>query len=433
MLVHHVDADNEHIHHFALIGTQFVGDCEMVVALGHVDAIGDITYSLNDMRIMGDTCYFCGHRTINNGLPQYDVDGNIVATATQIDGMIGWFSIADMETGSVDVRTSVLSSIESLNRMAVRRGINRPGVDCDIVVSAIGRLTNGNRAFVAEVCHYPSSGWQVTVSGSNAGDNNEVFSDIISSSNSTLIASMVPDDNEGSWVMNLHESLRGHYYSEYAQPAIPEVLISHDFASVSGGWGWHSLNSEIRMCYSRSNDVIVAYASQNQADGTEGIIYVDNSTSVPPRLVSSHSNARVQEIQGLSDSRHLGILLKNSQYNNGCLYHCPLVALTSAVVNVFSNQSIKLQSLSQVGNTTYAAAGFNTLDTRISNLWKNPSIRIPSGCLETDHEQIISLGWYTTDKVSFDWNVLDGYGISWQVSEGSVRGITQELECVSVE
>lgn len=433
VLVHHVDADNGHIHHFALEGARIAGDCEMAVALGQVDATGDITYTVSDMRILGDTCYFCGHRTIDNGLPLYDIDGNIIATATQNDGMIGWFSIADMETGSVDVRTSVLSSIESLSRMAVRRGIRAPGIDCDIVVSAIGRQADGNRAFVAEACHYPSSGWQVTVSGANAGGNSEVFCDIASSENSTVIASMVPDDNEGSWVMNLHESLRGHYYSEYAQPSIPEALISYDFASVSGGWGWHSLNSEIRMCYSRGSSVAVAYASLNQANGSEGIIYVDFGGSSHPMLASSPRNAQVREIQYLSNPGRLGILLKNSRYYNGCLYSCPQLPPIPGIVEVFSKQSVKLQSLSHVGNSTYTAAGFNMLNSKVTNLWKNPLISLRPGCLEIDHEQADTLSWYTTDKVLFDWELLNGSGISWQISEGSVRRISQNLECMSFE
>lgn len=200
VLVHHVDLADRHRHHFALQLSDTNVISELVVTLGGQNDVNDTLYEIRDMRVLGDTCYFCGRRKVNWGEPVYDNWGHVLDPGVEYKGVLGWFPISDFRSQSVEVNVYHADFAQDMSRLTVRR--KEPGLWpwYDLKVTAIGIDAQGRQCVTEMIT--PSSlplmcgGWGIT-NYVLVGSNDELFCDVLDTETGTLLLAVDTSDADG--------------------------------------------------------------------------------------------------------------------------------------------------------------------------------------------------------------------------------------------
>lgn len=71
----------------------------MVVRLGFEQEDCFDRYELRDMCVLGDSCYFCGVRTVMIAAPVLNEHGEILSPEVQNYGFVGFFRVSEIRGG----------------------------------------------------------------------------------------------------------------------------------------------------------------------------------------------------------------------------------------------------------------------------------------------------------------------------------------------
>lgn len=138
-----------------------------------------ISYTVNDMQVIGKTCFFCGVRSVMS----------IVNNVTVIDsiGFIGRLYLNDWDctypADSIKHKLQLIKGTKSLERMAVEAS----GSDTILAMTGIADINNSNSCLVVAKRTYLSTSWKYDIR--MTPDENETFTDIAIDAKNIVIAS----------------------------------------------------------------------------------------------------------------------------------------------------------------------------------------------------------------------------------------------------
>lgn len=196
-----------------------------------------ISYKINDMRVIGNMCYFCGVRWDLHEDPE---SGAYVTDST---GVLGRFPLDPLGFGqSVKFHLKLIRETKSLDRMATY------AQDRDTVIAMIGIVDEPASQSCLAVARVDNSNpWKYIVKYTNNNPSEEVFTDIATTPLTTYIASHHRDITDKYYIhirMNDNASLSGGSYlrfdtlNNYLHPSfsVSETtqyeLIRPDFSAV---------------------------------------------------------------------------------------------------------------------------------------------------------------------------------------------------------
>lgn len=148
-----------------------------------------ISYKINDMRVIGDMCYFCGVRMYTHG----ELDPETGAQIVDSIGILGRFYLNPSGsglTGKFDLKH--FPETKRIDRMTIY-GRNIPGFGNDTVVAMIGIMQNfGSPSCLIVAKLKVTPVWEYIVRyADNYSGMDEIFTDITSNMNKIVIASYI--------------------------------------------------------------------------------------------------------------------------------------------------------------------------------------------------------------------------------------------------
>ncbi len=124
----------------------------------NLSILSDTLYRLNvnDMRIEGDSCYFCGN-VVQVGPPVMTPQGNMVWPERDSIGFVGFFSLTELIAGHVQMRYKFYYDVYDLTRMATVPYRQRSSPQ--LMVAAIGTLEDKTTPCVLELTRFSDGAW----------------------------------------------------------------------------------------------------------------------------------------------------------------------------------------------------------------------------------------------------------------------------------
>ncbi|MBR3413164.1 MAG: hypothetical protein IKG81_10810 [Bacteroidales bacterium] len=167
-----------------------------------------ISYKINDMRVIGNMCYFCGVRWDLHEDPE---SGAYVTDST---GVLGRFPLDPLGFGqSVKFHLKLIRETKSLDRMATY------AQDRDTVIAMIGIVDEPASQSCLAVARVDNSNqWKYIVKYTNNNPSEEVFTDIAITNLTTYIAAHYRSNTDKYYIhirMNDNASLSGGSYSRF--------------------------------------------------------------------------------------------------------------------------------------------------------------------------------------------------------------------------
>lgn len=432
VLVHHVDPTDRHRHHFALQLSDTNVISELVVTLGGQNGVSDTLYEIRDMRVLGDTCYFCGRCKVYEGEPVYDNFGHIIGSGVWYKGVIGWFPISDFQSQFVEVGLRHVDFAQDMSRLTVRRGGSSPSRLYDLKVTAIG-ISGAGQQCVTEMITPSSSpqsceGWGITSFVLN-GSNDEMFCDILDTETGTLLLAVDTSDviEEG---MDSHQMLILHsiYPSGLTNDRIVPGRRLH-FDAEANGWGWHSNDVTAKMALAGDGRVSLAFPSVNRENGEYGVVHVmvySVGDYLSGSVVDCAAGASVLDVAFVQRSGYSGVLLRDNLMYDGAVMLIP--ANTVGTASRLNLPYTRLQSVCNYFNNTFFAAGFDGEFFRIKCILQHPLAVGWTHCVSVNNVRQQKLENVLEEKINNGWSETEELS-SWLVRIGTVVAAGRVTEC----
>ena len=172
--------------HF-VYGDLYSGTARDFLITDTLNMAGDyIRYTVNDMRVVGDMCYFCGNRECTYGEPDPWTGGLVIDSI----GILGRFRLDPSGFGaSLKFELKHMHGTKSLNRMATYTYYQ------DTVLAMIGVVDMpSSQSCVAVARERGSGSWGYTVLYPEVSDTMDIFTDIAVDTGMTTIASYRKND-----------------------------------------------------------------------------------------------------------------------------------------------------------------------------------------------------------------------------------------------
>ena len=156
--------------------------------------VSDTLYRLNvnDMRVDGDICYFCGN-VVRVGPPAMTPQCNTIWPERDPVGFVGFFSITELIAGHVQMKYKFFYDVYDLTRMATvpYRQRSLP----QLMVTAIGTLEGKTTPCMLELIRFSDGSWTNSLGYPNSVD--EVFSDILDNPEQLVVVPHILTDKDG--------------------------------------------------------------------------------------------------------------------------------------------------------------------------------------------------------------------------------------------
>ena len=242
----------------------------------NLSILSDTLYRLNvnDMRIEGDSCYFCGN-VVQVGPPVMTPQGNMVWPERDSIGFVGFFSLTELIAGHVQMRYKFYYDVYDLTRMATVPYRQRSSPQ--LMVAAIGTLEDKTTPCVLELTRFSDGAWKKSLGYPNSED--EVFSDILYNPETLVIASYRRcNGDEGEyqnepnhWKFTLHYSFNNGFCANYGHETAAEydtygLPVDHNI-------GWHTSDVQLRLCRLAAGRICMAYGTNNINDQSAVILF----------------------------------------------------------------------------------------------------------------------------------------------------------------
>lgn len=430
VLVHHVDPRNRHQHHFALQRSDTNALSEMVVTLGSEVEDLDVTYHLNDMCVLGDSCYFCGYKKTAYGESELDYEDNITRVEAVCSGFVGWFRISGIRQESADVSITDIGFTQKLTRLAVRRQMEQG--QPKVLLSAIGcRDTSEDASCVAEIWLSDDGSWQYCVN-SPALPTNENFSDIIfNDGKCTIAATRNMADDTSQWVIVGHTAESGSFYFDYVYTGRTEYPIWYNYDGISIKDWEHHLGANVRMCNLEDNSFCMAYPCFSSNDNRNMLMVMAISSDYvisSAFLVETRHNCSILEMTGVRNTDNIGVLIYDNTFYNGAIISCPVNR--PGVADVISLSDVRIQSVCDYIGESVMGSGFSTINNRVTSIYKRTVGDEQAECLGVVPREKTDMRAIKQENQQCNWQlVVLPTAIIWDEIAGYSSNVEQSTEC----
>lgn len=432
LIVHHLSSSDPYVHHFAYQREDETALSEISLRLGGLAGDVDTAYSVLDMRVLGDTCYFCGNQMVTYGRPMYDINGNIISEASASNGILGYFSIAEMLEGNPHVNIVVIDKSKRLTRLAVRRQSPSSPVSYRVLVAAVG-VNQGDTSCVVEARLADDGSWSMMLSTPQSPYHTDRFTDIITTSRSILvsgISSATPSSAGLNWNVTLHEAPAEGFGVRFGLTGVDEHPMYYDFSSTDCGWGWHADDAEVRMCEIENDTFALSFGSVNRNTDASGIVVAQFSRyDVMSKLhaITSSPHPKVRDMAYSPRHNVLGVLAFNDVYTHGGVFLTPISSPAQA--HVFRGSGMRLWSLAHYTRGTIIAGGHEVMSTRVACLWQDPITLSTPHCAEVDDCEWNSCEAVGAMKDACKWDSSTPANAVWTPYAATSVEVNQSFGC----
>ena len=376
-----------------------------------VNSTGPFIFSVEiyDMRLFGDTCYFCGKYIT----PLFIGDNRIVV------GFMGRFVTSEILSGTGSVYYCIVEKTTELSRLAMSKGSNS-----QLLISAIG---NGYRTIV-ELKNYGALGWKMRRDSINS-DDNIVFTDIMTIRDSlTLLAQYdcandnLPstngyDNNHQKFLLDRFD-LRGCYYT--CSPSLSSCMAEYVMGS-GENYYFHYARAPMRLFHINDsyNEFGVAFGVE-EADGSDGGIRLFTFQHAWKYYNSLYyqtgQNAEIREIGNKYMTQVLFALSRDNVHPNG-LITIPILGGGSNDVFWLANNTYTFNSLTQklLGSHIDVSGHDGSFNFHLFDQGLY-SLSLPTCFAKTDHQYVVipehraeeyCVKWIFTDEKNMEWRTID--------------------------
>lgn len=214
---------------------------------------GNIYYTINDIVIVGDMCYFCGKKKFENGY-QYDLNNNIIIMYDSV-GFVGRFSISNANSILKYTIRSINGTVNIL-RMDIHTDLNS-----DTLLAMVG-VTNGvTKTSCLVFMNGAGSSWYYNVRKST--NTLETITDITFIEKHVVAVSKLQGEPQKFYLRSSEiDDINNYQYSALDNLKQYNTVSMYDPYSSPYSPTWHYDNVQMRLCrVSNDYDFYVAYES----------------------------------------------------------------------------------------------------------------------------------------------------------------------------
>lgn len=446
-----VDGNRRHTFMYTLPSTGYTK--YFTCNLGTLFSNGLDDYSIKDMYIFEDKCYFCGSCWIKEYEPLYDPSGNIIASGYVPYGFVGYFDLFSMPVITVgsftptppDPPVPPLSNpfLDSIYLMII------PETDSimhlvahhdypssyDVFLMAVGYTSRySHPTCVVELTKPVGTSdtyWMLNIVQPTCAETDEYMTDIVLTESHVVVASKLPyadGDEDGDtdpthYQFRLHEAKRDGFYNTTVPPPSSASVYQYDVSSYGIGIGCHHNGDPIRLCPMDGNRFCVYYHGWRRYtypyDGLAGPVLfwmdgagiMEDAASLYPQLIYGHT----KEAAWVGDSyKTIAILVSdNPSYPEGVVIF-PTLQPTQPphdICHAQRIQGVSLHSIECNPTTQYLYIGGTYPDNKLCHGIEgeaNYCDHAPT-CLYYSLNNFVLKDPQETTEEYCEWSVITGY------------------------
>lgn len=441
-ITHYRHAESEYVHSFVIHKSGLYGYTKRMqfnlnAGVGPDEAYRKLT--VNDMRIEGDSCYFCGKLTLIGPL-MYDALGNPVWPESDV-GIVGFFSIPDLIAGSVTLKHKCYYETSEFTRLTTwsyKISANRI-----LMVSAIGELHLEPYPCVLEIRKLNSN--TETESLKYTTSSGEVFSDILYNSGRLVLASYHRcNGDEGDyqyepnhWKFTLHCATRYGYCWDYGHETAAEY-DTYGLTTSHGSTGWHRSDVRLRLCRLKDGRTCMAYVAQDDNTHPNILLFSMLDPFVLDTVMfvfSGIGNSEVHDMTGpLTGENTVAALVSSEEMDQGRLLF-PRISTTVTQIPFINASDYMKRSVDRWDSYTAIMGGYNTSSNVISGIRQNKAYLYPSyppiSCTLSGYTPCEHIGRLDAEKGDYDWSEkFKNKYIIWETKDCTVTQENSDNVCV---
>lgn len=359
---------------------------------------GSITYSVNDMIVAGDCCFFCGKLFSPNEPPIYPP---ILDRSSNSSGYIACLyldSIDDPYNPNVRCRFSLIDNTSEMTKMAIY------SYSGDTAIAMIGKDDSPDRFPCLVSVTGTGSSWQNRVH--HLFNATETLTDIALTDKSLVTTSCFEGDTTTFGVRydNLFEFFNNNDVIEYVSlhKFDPQNLLINPPSPPATAW--HRNNATIRIvAVPFSNDVIVgqechyfngpsgsisSYINLYQIDGS--IQYHVMMTKALRTYCMPDNHDVFYDMLYIPPENKIAILQKHPTIYNGLKGTLSIVSLNNNTGTLYQSNSIIMSAMDIAANKYVWIGGINKVNNTIAQACQDITIDYNS-CLKIDYSDVSTL------------------------------------------
>ena len=408
--------------------------------------------TVNDMRIEGDSCYFCGNVT-RVGPSMITPQGNTIWPQRDPVGCVGYFSITELLEGHVYLKYQFFYDVHDLTRMAVVHPSSQP-----LMVAAIGTLSDKTTPCVLELKKMTNGSWTKSLGYPNSVD--EVFSDILYNPTRLVIASYRRSnsdegeyqDNPNPWRFTLHYSSASGFCSDFGLGTESAAEYDTYALTVDHNIGWHTSDVRLRLCRLAGGRTCMAYGTKNTNNQTAVILFSMPNEPISADTITNFWNgfldsSVVHDIIGLPYDNSVAIIASAGtsmdEYEQGYMFF-PTISTPLLWVQYVPMYGVLKRSVDRWDAHTAISGGYQSVydinhDTNIIvNLLQDkralyPTTSPPITCFSTDAANHTATESLYADKGVYDWNRVYYFKeLNWRTHICDATSVIYENTCTKV-
>lgn len=393
--------------------------------------------TVNDMRIEGDSCYFCGKLTFI-GPVMYDANNNPIWPEYDV-GIVGFFSILDLIAGNVTLQYKYYNTTSEFTRLTTWS--YKYGQSRSLMVAAIGRLLSQPNPCVLELMNTNNT-WTESLGYINSTD--EVFSDILYNSDRLIVASYQKcNGDEGNyqyepnhWKFTLHCASRYGFCFDYGFETAAEY-DTYGLTTNYGTTGWHNSDVQLRLCKLKNGRSCMAYGAMQSNGQPCALLFSLSDPIVVDTIMALHSDAGysiVQDMVGLlGGGNTIAVLTSCWGVEEGRL-HFPTISTTNTTaphINMYGNMK---RSVDKWDPYTAIMGGYETNGKVIWEFKQNKNTLYPAtpiiSCFLSGCSYCEAIGSLSAEKSNYEWyNDFLNDMVSWVTRDCIVTSEDCEYIC----
>ena len=439
-LTHYRHNENEYVHSFIIHKSGLNGYTKRMQFNLNAGVEPDEAFrklTVNDMRIEGDSCYFCGKLTLI-GPVIYDAFGNPIWPESDI-GLMGFFSITDLIAGNVTLNYKCYYETSEFTRLTT--WTYTMSQTRYLSVGAIGMLRLEPYPCVLELTHSNNT-WRESLGHTNS--TGEVFSDILYNSNRLIIASYHQcNGDEGDfqyepnhWKFTLHCASRYGYCMDYGH----ETAAEYDTYGLTinyGTTGWHFSDAQLRLCKLKNGRTCMAYGAKDDNTHPNILLFSMLDPFVLDTIMVLYTDfgySIVHDMVGLLGGENTVALLSFSQSVAGGRLHFPMISTTTTTYPFMDIVSYTKLSVDKWGPYTAILGGYRTSDNVIWEFRQNKAYLHPTyppiSCFMSGYSFCEAIGRLDGEKGDYDWTFkYKYYVLSWETTDCTITSENCEYIC----
>lgn len=393
--------------------------------------------TVNDMRIEGDSCYFCGKVTFI-GPVMYDAYNNPVWPESD-RGVVGFFSILDFISGNVTLQYKFYNTTSEFIRLTTWS--YKYGQSRRLMVAAIGKLNSQPNPCVLELKNTNNS-WTESLGYINS--TGEVFSDILYNSDRLIIASYQKcNGDEGNyqyepnhWKFTLHTASNYGFCWGYGFETAAEY-DTYGLATSYGTTGWHNSDVQLRLCKLKNGRTCMAYGAMQSSGHPCALLFSLSDPFAVDTIMALYSDAGysiVQDMVGLlGGGNTIAVLTSCLGVEEGRL-HFPTISTTITTFPQVNIYGYMKRSVDKWDSYSAVMGGYETNENVIWEFKQNKTNLYPAtpiiSCFISGYSFCEAIGSLSAEKSNYEWSTLfDNHLFSWDGKDCIVTSEDYEKVC----